>query len=230
MKKLTSDSNILEKVSELFPKIYINLYEDNDLSTIGSNMDKLSKYINENSEWGIWVWEIFNRKVHYIILDNLNLIEKYLDKSNEVEILRTNKLWLFEIIEKKDQSVKFLDISLWEIYEIIWEWELDWQKLLDLYVWDLLISRIIKLEDGWYNMKSFYYLINGYNWDWLEEIKISYKYFFSWIKDMFDMEERMNELNYWLDTWSKINYLKRIKNLLLKPVWKKKYKKLEKIL
>ena len=235
MKKLSLDSNIYKKFFELSQKLSANLKEDVDLLTINFNVDKLSKYILENSKWNILEWEKFGRIMHYIILDNIDLIKQYLDSSKEVEILKTSMLWIFEIIEITENFIKLLDISSWQTYEIIWEWEWSEKSLLDCEEWDLLISRLIKLDDWWYNMKNFYYINKSvyWSWDWFEELKIGYKHLFSWVKDMLDMEERMNNLNKaimqeWLLT--NINYLKKIKNLLLKPVWKKKYNELEKIL
>jgi hypothetical protein len=41
-------------------------------------------------------------------------------------------------------------------------------------VGDIIISRILRLEDGWYNMKLYYFTINND-----EREKAAFKYFYS---------------------------------------------------
>ena len=250
MKKISLDSKVYKKLIELTYKIGEKLFDDDDLWEINLNAAKLSDLLekergNDSDDVGIVIDVISN----YVILDNMDWITKYLDDSDEVEYLKSNVLWFFEILEKNEEFVKLLDLTSWTLYEIIWEFEFDDLSLYNLEVWDLIMSRIIKLDNGWYHMYEYYTLSQEEYWnDLFEEQKCIYKEHFYWIKDILDLEERINRINeknnnnYSNQNISNekinnedyvennVNYLKLIKKILLKPLWKKKYKLIENIL
>lgn len=189
---------------------------DNDITllNLSTNFSKLLELVLIN--WA-WMEEAYWRWMHYLILDNINVIWEYLDNSKEVKYLKNSFVWLFEILELNNDKVIFLDINTWKKIEIIWEWE--WSEFSldkDFSVWDLIISRLIHLEDWWYNMKNYYFIKKVDNSD---ELLLAYKHMFNWINDVLDIEERMNMINNynnWNENlWNNINYLKRIKWILL---------------
>ncbi len=189
---------------------------DNDITllNLSTNFSKLLELVLIN--WA-WMEEAYWRWMHYLILDNINVIWEYLDNSKEVKYLKNTFVWLFEILELNNDKVIFLDINTWKKIEIIWEWE--WSEFSldkDFSVWDLIISRLIHLEDWWYNMKNYYFIKKDNNSD---ELLLAYKHMFNWINDVLDIEERMNMINNynnWNENlWNNINYLKRIKWILL---------------
>ena len=232
MKKLSLKSSVYKKFFELSDIIWENLKTDIWLINIDTNSEKLWEIIYKNHSWGIFEDELLWRLMHYIVLDNINIMWDYLDNSKEVEYLQTTFLWMFEILDISKNKVVFLDISTWKEFDIIWEGEWSESRLsTDFIKGDLLISRLINLSDGWYNMKTMYHITNkDYN-NGFEELKVLYKNIFYWIENMLDMEERMNILNQNIkevnNKWD-INYIKRIKSLLLKIIWKKKFKEIEK--
>jgi hypothetical protein len=236
MKKLTLTWNVYKKFFEISDRLSLELDNDVSLINISTNLIKLSELIRQNAWDDLLEGELLWRWMHYIVLDNIDIIWSYLDDSKEVAYLKTTFVWVFEILELSKNKVVYLDISTWEKYDIVWEWELSESSLEeDFSVWDLIISRLIKLDDGWYNMKNYYYIQNNWSLEnYFEELKLAYKHIFSWVKDVLDVEERMNlltkNLNWDKGIWANINYLKRIKWILLKPMWKKNYRKLENIL
>ena len=232
MKKLSLKSNIYKKFYEISDEIWKNIDSDISLLNLVTNFKKLMELIPAN-----WWWsdEAYWRSMHYVVLDSINIISDYLDDSKEVGFLKNTCMWMFEILELTNDKVLFLDISTWKIFEIIWEGEWSESSLeRDFIVGDLIISRLIKLDDGWYNMKTFYYINSkDYADKGFEELKLVYKNVFNWVKDMLDLEERMSLLNENIakvNSSENINYKKRIKALLLKQLWKKQYKKIEKVL
>ncbi len=236
MKKLSLGSSVYQKFFDIWNEVLKNLNKDISLLNIATNFKKIVELIQLNSWYDIAEAEVYWRSLHYITLDNINIISDYLDNSKEIEYLKTTFVWIFEILEISNEKVSFLDISNWNKYEIIWEWEGSESSLeKDFSKWDLIISRLIKLDDWWYNMKNYYYITNNIEENnYFEELKLWYKHMFSWIKDVLDIEERMSLLNKTNkevnNTWVNINYLKRIKSILLKIIWKKIYKKAENIL
>ena len=196
MKKLTLDSSLYKKLFEISDSLSVSLASDIDLLTISLNNEKLSKYIIENSNWDILEAEVFWRLMHYSILDNINLIWKYLDNSDEVKYLKTTFLGVFEILELSNNEALFLNHNTNKTYKIIWEWKWSETSLeSDFEVWDIIISRLINLEDWWYNMKNYYFINKKrYGWEWFEKLKFWYSAMLAWVSNVFELEERMNQI------------------------------------
>jgi len=232
MKKISLKWDIYKKFYEISDKIFANLDKDIALVNMATNFKKIVEITMKG--WLAWEDEAYWRSMHYCVLDNIWVISNYLDNSKEVWYLKNTIIWVFEILRIDKEKVIFLDVSNWKEYEIIWEWEWSESSLeIDFKNWDLIISRLIKLDDWWYNMKTFYFIKqDSLQENDFENLKIWYKQIFVWIRDMLDLEERMEQLNKVTqdidDNW--INYLKRIKQILLKPLGKKRFKLLEKIL
>jgi len=222
IKQLSLQSELYKKFFSLADEVMMKIWNgDMDFLMASERIKILTK---NTVDWWAWEYEAYGRVIHFLLFDYANgYINKIQDNSTEARILRTHIVWVFEVMDKTTDHLIYLDTYSGITYTIIGEWMGSEKRLADFNVWDIIISRLLKLEEGWYNMKN-YYIISSDD----ENTKIAHKYLFRGAKDIFEIEERavlMREpQNEKRNELGEINYEKRIKKLL----WNKLTNKLEK--
>ncbi|MBT3726636.1 hypothetical protein HOG21_02830 [bacterium] len=73
MKKLSLDSSLYKKLHEIGNNIFENISSDVSLMNIATNMKKLVEITNRNIFESTGE-EAYGRSVHYVVLDNINII------------------------------------------------------------------------------------------------------------------------------------------------------------
>lgn len=225
MKQITLDSKLYTKIYSLSDEVLKKIENwDMDYLIVGERIKKIYEF------WyaiGIWEWLFETLVNHYLLFDYATwYINKVQDNSKELNILKTNIIWVFEIINMYENSIVYLDVFDSNKYEIFGEWMWSEKKLQDLNIWDIVIARLINMDWEWYNLRNYSYIFSNE-----ESLKSVYKYLLNWAKDIYDIFERLYLIAKWNEEHQEdINYERRIKKIFWNKLTNKLDKELNKIL